>query len=362
MRMEKNQPRISIIVTAYNDEKYIADCIASVKAQSYTNWELWVMDDASGDGTYETAHSFEESDERIHVIKNSHVGMSLNRYQGFALAKGEWITFIDGDDVIHPDMLLLLREQMISDETDIVGIFASNFQKKEELKTKDRTWKKQIVEDQAWKLYQKMIRCPKEFGLGCTAFWGKAYRKSLFQRENMVSWMETAKDICPNTFFDDLAMIPRLFYEARRASFCKESVYFHRISCGGISEIPTVSTHNYEQLKAMRDKLNFYLKMGEMQLAQKEATPIFFNCLSTWYKGMLTAAATTEFMQYEQDVKKIYREFYFLVKKERIRSLSGIINHAIIGLWRLSPKIWYLVVGKFYFERKYHYQKREKRS
>lgn len=92
------KPLVSIIMPAYNAEKYIAESIRSVIKQTYQNWELIVADDCSTDDTSEIVNSF--SDVRIHYykcVKNS--GVAQTRNFGISKADGEWIAFLDSDDL-----------------------------------------------------------------------------------------------------------------------------------------------------------------------------------------------------------------------------------------------------------------------
>ncbi|MBR4026628.1 MAG: glycosyltransferase family 2 protein, partial [Lachnospiraceae bacterium] len=98
---EKNQigqPLISIIMPAYNCEKYIEDSIKSVLYQTYQNWELIVIDDKSKDNTYALLNKLKVQDNRIKVFQNErNMGVGQTRNRGVELANGQWIAFLDSD-------------------------------------------------------------------------------------------------------------------------------------------------------------------------------------------------------------------------------------------------------------------------
>ncbi len=95
---------VSVIMPAYNCEKYIGQAIASVLAQSYTDFELLIVDDASSDKTCEVIASF--SDNRIRFFKNrERLGAALCRNFAIRNAKGDYIAFLDSDDMWHPEKL-----------------------------------------------------------------------------------------------------------------------------------------------------------------------------------------------------------------------------------------------------------------
>lgn len=103
--MEKSNGMISIIMPVYNSEKYISEAIESVCSQSHKNWELLIVNDGSTDHTPEIIDHFSEKDSRIKVFHRKNEGVSMAR--NFALNKisGEYVTFIDSDDMYHADRL-----------------------------------------------------------------------------------------------------------------------------------------------------------------------------------------------------------------------------------------------------------------
>lgn len=99
-------PHISVIMPCYNMEKFIASSIQSVCNQTYTDWELLIVDDASTDKTAEIVQRFQEADSRIHfAAKSMHTGIAATRNQAIGMAKGQYLAFLDADDVWHPDKL-----------------------------------------------------------------------------------------------------------------------------------------------------------------------------------------------------------------------------------------------------------------
>lgn len=97
-----NAPLVSIITPTYNHETYIADCIQSVLRQTYTNWELIIVDDGSTDGTLRVAQSFAAGDRRIHVYTQQNVGIfRLSETYNFAVSvsTGSYLAVLEGDDV-----------------------------------------------------------------------------------------------------------------------------------------------------------------------------------------------------------------------------------------------------------------------
>ncbi len=108
-------PLVSVLITSYNREKYIAEAIGSVLSQSYPNFELIIIDDCSIDNTFSIAKHFQ--DNRIKLFRNSkNLGQFKNRNLAIDYANGEYIKFLDSDDVLLPDALLRFTEAMMLNE------------------------------------------------------------------------------------------------------------------------------------------------------------------------------------------------------------------------------------------------------
>lgn len=96
---------VSIIMPSYNTGRFISETIESVLAQSYSNWELIIVDDCSTDNTDDVVVKY-LSDDRIRYIKNeTNSGAAVSRNRALREAKGKWIAFLDSDDLWEPDKL-----------------------------------------------------------------------------------------------------------------------------------------------------------------------------------------------------------------------------------------------------------------
>jgi glycosyltransferase involved in cell wall biosynthesis len=97
-----NEPRISVIVPAYNSERYLGEALQSVLSQTRRPFEVIVVDDGSSDGTPSVASSFGDD---VHYVRQPNGGIGAARNHGVDLAAGDYIAFLDADDVWEPDKL-----------------------------------------------------------------------------------------------------------------------------------------------------------------------------------------------------------------------------------------------------------------
>lgn len=100
------QPLVSVVIPAYNCEKYIAETLDSVISQTYSNLEIIVVNDCSTDNTEQVILEYEKKDRRIKYLKNGvNSGVAKTRNGGVAVANGEWIAFLDSDDIWNFDKI-----------------------------------------------------------------------------------------------------------------------------------------------------------------------------------------------------------------------------------------------------------------
>ena len=114
----RNEPLVSIVMPLYNCERYVEDSIKSVMEQTYSNWELIIVDDYSTDQSYILAQSLSENDTRIKLHQmQTNSGVAKVRNHGLSLALGKYIAFLDSDDMWLPTKLekqiILMEENAI---------------------------------------------------------------------------------------------------------------------------------------------------------------------------------------------------------------------------------------------------------
>jgi len=115
--MENNivNPKVSIVMPAYNSRARIVESINSVINQTYENWELIVIDDGSSDDTYEIVNGVSKSESRIKLKKQKNQGIGATRNNGYQFSSGNWIAFLDHDDLWHPHKLEMQVKAIRSD-------------------------------------------------------------------------------------------------------------------------------------------------------------------------------------------------------------------------------------------------------
>ena len=170
---------ISIIVTIYNREKYLAECLDSIKAQTYPNYEVIMVDDGSTDTSIEIARKYTE-DSRFKLIESEHVGFPEAKNIGLHNATGNYIIFLDSDDSAYPQWLEILHDVAIRTGAPIVTCgydeYLEGTEKRKE--PESEAYKKNLVPISEHS-YLKMNLL---YESDCSSYmWNKLIRKELYE-------------------------------------------------------------------------------------------------------------------------------------------------------------------------------------
>ncbi|MBA1325633.1 glycosyltransferase [Enterococcus faecium] len=113
---------MSIIVPVYKVEKYLRKCVDSILAQTFTDFEVILVDDGSPDNSGKICDEYAEKDNRVRVIHKENGGLSSARNAGIDVARGKYLGFVDSDDYIDEDMYEILYENLKIHDADISSV------------------------------------------------------------------------------------------------------------------------------------------------------------------------------------------------------------------------------------------------
>jgi len=125
--LAENPIRLSVIIPVYKVEDYIARCLDSMLRQDFDAWEVIAVDDGSPDGSGKILDQYAARDPRVHVLHKDNGGVSSARNAGLDLAKGEYVGFVDGDDLVLPDMYSRLLKEAEDGDFDLVQCDYHNY-------------------------------------------------------------------------------------------------------------------------------------------------------------------------------------------------------------------------------------------
>ena len=119
--MNKIYPLISVVISAYNAEQFLDETLESVLSQTYENWECIIVNDGSTDNTESIAKKWCEKDARFCYFYKENSGVSDTRNLGIKEARGEYIAFLDADDLYMPNFLKVCLENLVEKDVDLVA-------------------------------------------------------------------------------------------------------------------------------------------------------------------------------------------------------------------------------------------------
>ncbi|HGS0209804.1 TPA: glycosyltransferase family 2 protein [Streptococcus pneumoniae] len=216
---------ISVIVPIYNTEKYLVECVESLRKQTYSNIEIILVDDGSTDASIEICDEFAEKDSRVKVFHKKNEGVAVARNFGIQQSNGQYVVIVDSDDVAVDRMIEVLYTQIKEKDADIA---VGNYYIYDE---SDGNFYYYITDDN----YCVEVLSPQELIDRQAEAWqwnssafivtvAKLYKKDLFKD---VSFTHGRR-------FDDEASTHRIFLRSKKTVFINDNLYLYRRRSGSI--------------------------------------------------------------------------------------------------------------------------------
>lgn len=238
-----NNEIISVIVPVYNVEEYLRECIESIIIQIYSNLEIILVDDGSTDNSGIICDEYAEIDYRIRVIHKQNGGLSSARNIGIQSASGEYIGFVDSDDIIDQDMFSEMISAAKNYNADIV-ICGIQYFKESVLDTLPCVHSSHVVAASGNKRFEFIID---PNGMGDFAV-NKIYRKNLF-----LSGILFPED----HIFEDIFTSYKLFSKAKKVVCLNEDYYYYRLRSGSVSHSVKYNPKMIDIVVSTKEQLEF---------------------------------------------------------------------------------------------------------
>lgn len=302
-----NNPTISIIVPVYNVEKYLHQCIDSILAQTFTNFELILVVDGSPDKSGEICDRYAKLDNRIKVIYKENGGVSSARNIGLEAAKGQYIGFVDGDDFIHHEMYQTLYYHAVKNSSDIV---LCDYQKirENEAPLKKRKTENSIQHFSNLQALSQLYNNEPAKSAIWVYPWNKIYKRSLFQGLRYKN----------GRIYEDEFLAHILLYNSQNITYVNEILYyyFQRTDSYIGSKF---SLKKFDRVYALKERVEFFKTIKQEDLynqALKHFMDVFF-----WY-----------YLKAQTDLGNINKELKML-KRTLNKSLIPLLKNPLIG-WK----------------------------
>lgn len=245
---EKREGLISVIVPVYNVEKYLARCIESILTQTYSNFELLLIDDGSTDGSLKICEKYRDQDIRVSCFHKKNGGLSSARNYGLDRMNGSYVTFVDSDDYTGPDYLKILFEMMENGTSEVTIIGVEDFYKDQAPANTPYEDIRTVIKGE--NIFREMVMFDKFTWSAC----GKLYKRELFEQRRFPV----------GALYEDLQMIPYLLCSCNAVSCSSVKQYYYYINRAG-SITRSISKTSIRMWEKGMDELLAYAQKNQPQ-------------------------------------------------------------------------------------------------
>ena len=244
-------PSISLIIPVYNSKTYLRRCLDSVQAQTFTDYEVVLVDDGSTDGSSDICDAYAAMDSRFRVFHEANRGSSLARKFGMEHALGQWYVFMDSDDDVHPHYLSRLYEAVVEKEAEIA---ICEMQQVDNDASPVAEKPREAVMLDSEQLHERF------FHYSFWGFWGKIYYRDVFD----------GLYFPPYNINEDYVVMAQLFLRQKQVAYVPNALYYYRTNMLSQSHLrltPRIMDEYYNKLWVVE----FYRKNRSVYYTQANA-------------------------------------------------------------------------------------------
>ncbi|MBQ8963445.1 MAG: glycosyltransferase [Clostridia bacterium] len=229
----KHNAVVSVIVPVYNGEGTIGKTMASIQNQSFSSLDIIVIDDGSTDRSAQICRGLAQKDGRVRVFSQANAGLSAARNAGIERALGEWVTFVDSDDVIHPNMIEILLDDVYASAADM-GICGAK-----KVDTQDVDYAANDVSRAGTVAGIPEVMINEALNNGVPLYsWGKIMRREAF----------ASIQFPRGRFYEDEITSLKLLLAASKITFNAAGLYYYVQNATGITKQPR-EKHAYDLIE-----------------------------------------------------------------------------------------------------------------
>lgn len=302
---------ISVIIAVYNAEKYIETCIKSIFNSTFKHIEIIAVNDGSTDNSSKMLHLMSESFKNLIVIDKENGGCYSAWNRGLDEATGQYIGFVDNDDVINPYMYELLYKNLIENNADIstCGRYRNENTDLHSFMEKPKTMDLMVLSGK--EACNHLLTDTSKIK---PAVWDKLYKRTIFDNTRF-----------PDTFFEDAALTYKLLYSAKKVVVTDTKLYAYSIHPGSMITSKWDNRKLESYYFIISNAKSFFKGMNEEELYNASLYWSIQFALSAWINMRKSRAfGKDEYIQLNEYVKNDFKELslirlgfnkYKLVKK-----------------------------------------------
>lgn len=304
---------ISIIIPVYNVEKYLQDCVDSVRKQTYKNLEIILIDDGSTDNSGKMCDEYKKQDARIKVFHKSNGGLSDARNLGLEKATGQYVYFLDSDDILPQCAIEILLYICLENKADVAIAGYEKFSNRipQEVDTN------KLEDSEVLDKIEAIRRMLLQNGFGHEA-WGKLYKTKLWKCEHFPK----------GKLYEDYATTYRIINQCDKVAVLKGNLYWYRIRNGSIMK-SKLNAKNM-QLLDIAEEVTSYLKR---EIPELEYEACYLQMVI--YLKLMKQILDNGFSSFKEEQKRIKKyiiyckpllKMSFAKKKDIVKAKSYLVS------------------------------------
>lgn len=279
--------KISIIIPVYNRERHLKECVNSILLSVEENVEIIIVDDGSTDRTPEICQELEKNNKAVKVVHQKNKGVASARNKGLEVATGEWIAWVDSDDLVDRNYIKTLNKYISLTNADIVIFGYQTFSNLDQLPfTNANTYSIREIEK------EKCFEALGDISVG-NFLWNKLFKKKLF---NNIIFPD-------GKVYEDIATTYRLLDKAKKIVFSTAQIYFYRQHDDSI-------VHRKNDIKALQMLGNRVNAQYQLVLFLKNKYPRAYEI-----QNKLLIDLSFEYIKAEDRLNSSHTPTYFQCKK-----------------------------------------------
>ena len=248
----QTHPVVSIIVPVYNVKSYVGECVESLCRQTYTNLEILLVDDGSTDGSGEVCDEYAGRDERIRVIHQANRGLSGARNMGLDDARGEYIAFVDSDDLVSTNYVETLYELLMKYEADIAACAYVKGTTEQLTDIREKVLSLDNVKEICMPSVKLLKQWHGKYKQQETVAWNKLYCREVWNGRKKIRFPESRNH-------EDVLISHLVVQGAKTIVLTTEILYFYRIRKGSITLQTEYDREKvWQNLRAQRERMEFF--------------------------------------------------------------------------------------------------------
>ncbi len=320
-----HKPTISVIIPVYKCEQFLEACVDSILNQTFTDFEIILVDDGSPDNSGKLCDELAKKHNKIVVLHQENQGQAAARNNGVKIARGEWLHFVDCDDSLNPDMLKSLYTGVI--ENDVKLSMCSAIQGE---KTPDNFKCTQKAHFDALEMTEdNILNLCKNEKYYYWVVWGKLIHKSIYEKYPLTE----------GKIYEDNAVVCKWLYEAKKVALTSAPLYFYYINTSGTTK-KAFTEKQLDVLWAFKEQIDFFSSINFKKMTIHLATYYFEISANMYYRAKTENAK--ELIPYiknrEKEIKSLYVPYIKLDANQQLYYYER-TNKPMFYITRLKKKL-----------------------